>query len=308
VTWVLRVAGVLLLACAPAYAPPDGPGSAASRPALGDALQAERLALLAAINADRQAAGARPLAIDTLATMVAQEHAEAMASGGFVSHYGVGGDAPYERYAAAGGTAHVVENVLGQRVGGTLPGSGRAAHFDAGVVHGFLMSSPGHRASILDPHRTHVGLGIAYGSDGRSLLVTEEFLARHAEIVAPRLAWRGSPTLVEGRIARPGVRPLLLVLHREPSIRPWVARAEPPPPGPYSDGAEGEGLLVPPWAIVWRRDGGFEASLPLAHQAAGRYYAVLYVAPSDVVDRALARRRVSSELGWPGAAFVIEVL
>lgn len=306
-TSVLRIAGVLLLACAPAYAPP-GESGPASRPSLGNELHGERLALLAAINADRQAAGARPLALDTLATMVAQEHAEAMASGGFVSHYGPGGDAPYERYAAAGGTAHVVENVLGQRVGGSPHGPGREARFDVGVVHGFLMGSPGHRASILDPHRTHVGLGIAYGAGGRSLLVAEEFLARHAEIVAPRLAWRGSSTLVEGRIARPGVRPLLLVLHREPPIRPWVARAELPPPGSYSDGAEGPGLLVPPWAIVWRRDGGFEVSLPLAHQAAGRYYAVLYVAPSDVVDRALARRRVSSEHGWPGAAFVIEVL
>ena len=304
-----RLAGVLLVACAPAYAPPDATAPGTPRPSLDPTLKRERLALLAQINADRRATGAPPLVLDTLATSVAQEHAEAMANGGFVSHYGPGGDAPYERYALAGGTAHVVENVLGQRVSGFRPGEATLAErFDAELVHDFLMSSPGHRASILDPHRTHVGLGIAFGPDGRSLLVAEEFLARHAEIVAPRLTWHRSSIEIAGRVSGSRIRPLLLVLRREPAIRAWASRGEPPPPGPYSDGAEGGSVLVPPWLIAWRRDGFFEAPLPLQREAPGRYYGILYVAPSGVVESALARGRVTTEDGWPGAAFVIEVL
>ena len=38
-----------------------------------------------------------------------------------------------------------------------------------------LMLSPGHRANILDPRFTHVGVGIAYGSAYGNLYV-QEFL------------------------------------------------------------------------------------------------------------------------------------
>jgi uncharacterized protein YkwD len=301
----ITVAATVLLGCASAYV------AALPRPSGASTIRDEHLearqALLSLINADRMAYGASPVVLDSLATMVAQVHAAAMAGTGFASHYGTAGDAPYERYAAAGGTAHVRENVFAWRTrGAPLPDERR--RIDPALVHGSLMGSSGHRATILDPHRTGVGIGIAWSAEGTSLVVVEEFLAHHAAIVTPRLSWGSSPPIVVGRLFDPELEPLLVILSREPDVRDWVARGEPPPDGPYLDGGEGTGILVPPWAFETRRDGSFEVALPLGGVERGRWYGIVYVAPAEVVRRSIAGGRVSSAVGWPGAAFLLDVL
>jgi hypothetical protein len=264
---------------------------------------------MAAINADRIEVGAPPVVVDSLATAVAQTHALAMVTGDFFSHYGWTGDAPYERYAAAGGHAHVRENVFQSRLSGGTTGNREATlrRFGMAKVHELLMGSPGHRVTILDPHRTHVGIGVAVDDEGTNLVVVEDFIARHAEIELPSIAWRRSPNWLRGRMLDGDARPLLVVLSREPAVRDWVARGDPPPEGPYTEGG-GEAILVSPWEIVSGRDGAFEVLLPLAQAPPGRFYGVLYAASARAVERAIARGRASTEDGWPAAAFVIELL
>jgi uncharacterized protein YkwD len=290
-------------------APTASKSESAAKSSIDDEHAFARAVLLAAINADRVQAGAPPVVVDSLTTAVAQAHATAMAAVGFFSHYGTTGDAPYERYASAGGRAHLRENVFQWRLAGWIVGDADTARprFDMERVHEHLMDSPGHRATILDPHRTHIGIGIAVDTEKRSLVVVEDFIARHAVIDVPRVAWRRSPTVLRGRILERDARPLLLVLAREPVPREWVLRGEPPPVGPYLEGGD-EAFLVPAWEIGHRPDGAFEIELPLSGLAPGRFYGVLYVAPTRVVDRAVARGRASTEIGWPAAAFMIEVL
>lgn len=268
-----------------------------------------RLILVDEINADRAERGIPPVAIDSLATVVAQQHAEAMAREGYLSHYEADGTAPYERFGEAGGTAHVRENVFrwSRRSSDPRDDGWAWPDFDIREAEEWLMSSSGHRATILDPGRTHVGIGIAEDRERRAVLVVQEFIARHARVEAPRHAWRRSVTKIRGRMTRPGTRPLLVFVSREPAVEPW--EGETPPGGSYMDGS-GQGVLVPPWRIRWFwSDRSFEVELnPSELGGPGRYYGIVYVAPEESVREALGARRVDSTEGYPGASFLLDVL
>jgi hypothetical protein len=149
-----------------------------------------------------------------------------------------------------------------------------------------------------------VGIGFAVDPRERAVFVVQEFVARHATLVAPRSATSDVPARVWGRVLAADLRPLLVVVRREPSTRPWGSRGD-PPPGPYEDGGV-DPVYMPPWAFAVLPDGTFALDL-VAQLRPGRYYAVLYVAPSHEVEVALARRRAYPGQGWPGAAVVFEV-
>ncbi|EKX63886.1 CAP domain-containing protein [Streptomyces ipomoeae] len=107
--------------------------------------------VIALTNAERAAAGLRPLSSDRLLTSAAQAHSTDMVARNFYSHTSPDGSEPWHRAAAAGSTRRSIgENIAcGQRSA-------------AEVVLGW-MNSPGHRANILKPDFTHMGVGFAGG-------------------------------------------------------------------------------------------------------------------------------------------------
>ncbi|MFJ2828180.1 CAP domain-containing protein [Streptomyces sp. NPDC087263] len=107
--------------------------------------------VVALTNAERTATGLRPLAVDLLLTNAAQAHSDDMVARAFYSHTSPDGTQPWDRAAAAGSTRRSIgENIAcGQRS-------------PAEVVLGW-MNSPGHRANILKPAFTHIGIGLAGG-------------------------------------------------------------------------------------------------------------------------------------------------
>ncbi|MGW6743161.1 CAP domain-containing protein [Streptomyces sp. NPDC055025] len=107
--------------------------------------------VLALTNAERTAAGLRPLAGDPRLGAAAQAYSADMAARAFYSHTSPEGLEPWDR-AAAAGAAHrgIGENIAcGQRG-------------PREVVRGW-MNSPGHRANILKRDFTHLGIGFAGG-------------------------------------------------------------------------------------------------------------------------------------------------
>ncbi|MFD7407174.1 CAP domain-containing protein [Streptomyces sp. NPDC059866] len=102
-------------------------------------------------NRERTRAGLPPLAVDPLLTAAAQAHSADMVARDFYSHTAPDGSQPWDRAAAAGSTRRSIgENIAcGQRS-------------PAEVVTGW-MNSPGHRANILKPGFTHIGIGFAGG-------------------------------------------------------------------------------------------------------------------------------------------------
>ncbi|MFJ6657200.1 CAP domain-containing protein [Streptomyces sp. NPDC091377] len=102
-------------------------------------------------NRERLAAGLRPLAPDPPLTAAAQAHSADMVGRDFYSHTAPDGGRPWDRAEAAGARRRSIgENIAcGQRSA-------------AEVVTGW-MNSPGHRANILKPDFTHIGIGLAGG-------------------------------------------------------------------------------------------------------------------------------------------------
>ncbi|WP_369251607.1 CAP domain-containing protein [Streptomyces sp. R41] len=107
--------------------------------------------VIALTNAERTTAGLPPLSGDLLLTTAAQAHSADMVARAFYSHTSPDGSRPWDRAAAAGSTRRTIgENIAcGQRS-------------PAEVVRGW-MNSPGHRANILKPDFTHIGIGLAGG-------------------------------------------------------------------------------------------------------------------------------------------------
>ncbi|MGI5204023.1 CAP domain-containing protein [Spirillospora sp. CA-108201] len=102
-------------------------------------------------NAHRAAHGLRPLADDAHLTAAAQAYSADMVARRFYSHTSPEGTQPWDRARAAGSThLGIGENIAcGQRS-------------PAEVVQGW-MDSPGHRANILKPDFTHIGVGFQGG-------------------------------------------------------------------------------------------------------------------------------------------------
>ena len=117
---------------------------------LGD-LAAARAAMLAAVNAARAGAGVPALAADSRLDAAAQAHAADMLERSYYAHQGAGGTTPRERIQAAGfPTPLAAENIAARHL--TV----------AGAMAGWLGSSA-HRANLLDPRFTHLGVGLAVG-------------------------------------------------------------------------------------------------------------------------------------------------
>ncbi len=108
--------------------------------------------VVALTNAERSAAGLRPLAVDPGLAMAAQAHSADMVARDFHAHTTPEGRQPWDR-AAAAGCRH-------RGIGENIACGQRGA---ADVVHGW-MNSPGHRANILSPGFDEIGVGYTKGS------------------------------------------------------------------------------------------------------------------------------------------------
>jgi uncharacterized protein YkwD len=121
--------------------------------------------LLRLINATRQADGKPPLEAHEGVAAVARAHSEDMRANNFIAHRSPTTGEPRERLVRAGITSGLVLENIGRG-------------YSAEEIHQGLLSSPGHRAAILNPDVTHVGLGVVVdpgrGRDG--FLVTEVFV------------------------------------------------------------------------------------------------------------------------------------
>lgn len=189
------------------------------------ALQALALEL---VNQDRTAAGLRAVQWDATAARLAQAHAEDMLIGQFFSHWNRDGYGPDHRAALLAGSADAVfENI-----------HAFALRFDDGRpapiedwpqrvrdAQARWMQSPGHRATILDPAHTHVGVGIAYRPDIGELRIVQEFLNRYVELapLPPELPLAAQWPL-EGRLLAGAGDPLVNLAY-EPFPQPPTLEA-----------------------------------------------------------------------------------
>ncbi|GHI09995.1 stress protein [Streptomyces cellostaticus] len=122
-----------------------------ARPLTRGALSRTAAEVVALTNAERARAGLSALAADPPLATAAQAHCADMVARDFYAHTCPDGTQPWDRAAAAGSRRSTIgENIAcGQRS-------------PAEVVEGW-MNSPGHRANILTPEFTHIGVGFTGG-------------------------------------------------------------------------------------------------------------------------------------------------
>ena len=135
----------------------------------------DKRALLARINRDRAAAGARPLEYEPRAALAGDAFCLEAALGGSRGHWDVRGRAPYLRWGLAGGVDYHAENVAAfSSSNGRIDRPVRELMLEA---HEAMMAErppqDGHRRTILDPLFTHVGIGLA--AVGGELRLSQEF-------------------------------------------------------------------------------------------------------------------------------------
>lgn len=205
----------------PTPVPPTNvpPPTATAGPAPFDAA-AVQADLLAMINADRTAAGLQPVEWDETAAGAGQAHAQEMADVGYLSHWNLDGYGPDYRYTAAGGLHIARENIFSLSAEG-----GKAAPISdwkavAQQAEQSLMASEGHRANILAPAHTHVGIGVAYQPATGELRIAQEFVDQYADIQSPPLrAASGDRFMLRGTL-HPGVSNPIANLAYEPFPEP----------------------------------------------------------------------------------------
>jgi uncharacterized protein YkwD len=118
--------------------------------------------VVAMLNVERRRAGLDPLTAVPLLGVSARAHSADMAARHYLDHVSPEGETVADRVARTGYGFQVVgENIAwGQR--------------DARQVMTAWMHSRGHKANILSPHYTEVGVGVAAGKQG-ALVWTQNF-------------------------------------------------------------------------------------------------------------------------------------
>jgi len=148
-------------------------GAASCVPALPTDLDPAEVEMWQLVNQDRSAVSsadetkgrARPLQWDARLATVARTHSREMATDGFFSHQGADGSPPWVRISRVG-------------VHWLASGENIAKFPEVREAEAAFMNEPkfqpNHRANILNPDYTHVGVGIVKGPDGM-LYITQEF-------------------------------------------------------------------------------------------------------------------------------------
>jgi hypothetical protein len=250
-----------------------------------------RAQLLEMVNSERTEAGLKRVQLDDLACRVATEHARDMAQKIFLSHWGSDGRKSYQRYALAGGTDAIQENVASaENIESVSPNRVLADLRDMHLR--MLYEVPpddGHRKTILYRYHTHLGFGIAL--QDRSLRLVELYLGRHLRfdpLTIPN--HKGSAYVFKGQVLSGDYFLSNVSVCHEPPPRPpeidWlrIARSvsypdayrELHPKAPsgmfYMDGSTGD--------FEWNSKGQFRVEIKLGKREPGIYTIIFWIAPA----------------------------
>ena len=116
------------------------------------------------LNADRRANGLPVLKLNGTLVVLAENYGKDMINRGYFSHYNPEGQSPFDR-------------MRGYGINYRYAGENLAINTNVDAAQRALMNSAGHRANILNPNYTEVGIGVSYNSRG-AVYVVQEFIGR----------------------------------------------------------------------------------------------------------------------------------
>ena len=158
-------------------------------------------------NQNRIAANLSTLAVSPLLTAAAQEKADDMAAAGYFAHTSPTGVTPWHWF-----------DQVGYKY--TYAGENLAVNFsDSQDVETAWMNSPDHRANILNPHYTEIGIATAQGTyNGSPTVYVVQLFGRPAPVAAAKPA----PTTVATKPA-PAPKPVIAPTPKPVAVIPTPA-------------------------------------------------------------------------------------
>lgn len=174
--------------------------------------------ILTLINRDRALYNLPPVELDAEASSIGDAYCREQIRNRTTGHFTTDGRPPYMRYSLAGGDHGVSENAAAWSANYTF--NERALYEMARRSHDAMMAEApphdGHKKTILDPHATHVGIGLAW-EKGEFRLV-HEFVRKYVSWSRPlpRAAKLDERVIARGA-ALPGARVEAVTVHYEPA-------------------------------------------------------------------------------------------
>jgi len=157
--------------------------------------------VLKLINRDRKIYNLPPVQLDLEASAVGDDYCRRQIRNGTNGHFTTDGLAPYMRYSFAGGNDGLSENAAAWSANYLF--SERALYEMARRSQDAMMAEAaphdGHKRTILDPHATHVGIGLAW--ERSEFRLVHEFIRRYIQWTRPlpRHARVGETVSLAGR-------------------------------------------------------------------------------------------------------------
>jgi uncharacterized protein YkwD/thiol-disulfide isomerase/thioredoxin len=168
--------------------------------------------MLELINSSRTNNGLSQLSLDDFTAQVGQIHAEEMVKNGYMSHWDLAGYGPDIRYSLAGGSDYVMENVYSswERYDDGTPVPVQDWRAEVKKAHDALMNSAGHRANILKPEHTQVGIGMAYDPTSGEFRIAQEFINHYIQMdPVPQSAQPGETITIHGQLVSGSTNPVI---------------------------------------------------------------------------------------------------
>lgn len=141
--------------------------------------------MLRLINRDRGLHGLPPVQLDVELSAVSDMYCQRQIANGTTGHFTTDGLAPYMRFSFAGVNDGISENAAAWSASYRF--SDRSIHEMARRSQRAMMNErpphDGHRRAILDPHATHVGIGLAW--ERGEFRMVQEFARRYVTWTRP---------------------------------------------------------------------------------------------------------------------------
>lgn len=218
-------------------------------------VESVRRELFDMLNETRREAGLPPLHEHVGLREVGLAHSRDMAEHDFIGHTSPRTGSAADRVRAASLTSGLVLENIGRG-------------YSAQEIHRGLMESPGHRANLVNPDVTHVGIGVVAQPEGaRSAFIVTEVFVRMSE----RVDLSGAPEqLVElinrARSAR-GAPPLSLEEHLSEAAQQSADHFFEDPSVTQQDAVDDASAGLRRFAIAYRRIGGVMAVVSSVEEA-----------------------------------------
>lgn len=135
-----------------------------STPSATTGLTTAEQQMLDLVNQERAKAGLAPLKADLELTKLARLKSQDMISHNYFSHQSPTYGSPFDMMKSFG----ITYQTAGENIAGNSSVTG---------AHTALMNSTGHRANILNPNYTHIGIGIVSGGS-YGIMFTQQFIGR----------------------------------------------------------------------------------------------------------------------------------